>query len=97
MLLETSGSHCVHDEEKLNTFLETVMQKGDVLDGTVTNEPSKMAVTTFIINNTNHKSYITVSMFTTENLGLARENWQCHSHRWLLFQVRFIVTANTFL
>ncbi|KAF2905733.1 hypothetical protein ILUMI_00446 [Ignelater luminosus] len=42
MLIETSGSNNKHDEEKLNHFLENVMNDGTVLDGTVTNEPGKM-------------------------------------------------------
>lgn len=42
MLIETHGSNNVHDEEKLNSFLEDVMSNGLVLDGTVTSEPSKM-------------------------------------------------------
>lgn len=44
MLIETSGSNTVHDEEKLNHFLENVMSQGLVVDGTVTNEPGKMGV-----------------------------------------------------
>ncbi|CAH0557517.1 unnamed protein product [Brassicogethes aeneus] len=42
MLIETHGSNNAHDEEKLNQFLENVMSDGLVLDGTATNEPSKM-------------------------------------------------------
>lgn len=42
MLIETSGSRLDHDEEKLTKFLEAAMERGDVLDGTVTNEKSKM-------------------------------------------------------
>ncbi|XP_055606108.1 D-2-hydroxyglutarate dehydrogenase, mitochondrial-like [Uranotaenia lowii] len=42
MLIETSGSNMTHDEEKLTTFLENTMEKGLVLDGTVTNETTKM-------------------------------------------------------
>ncbi|TMW43396.1 hypothetical protein DOY81_011524 [Sarcophaga bullata] len=42
MLIETSGSNSEHDLEKLNNFLQFVMEKGDVLDGTCTGEPSKM-------------------------------------------------------
>lgn len=42
MLIETSGSRADHDEEKLSTFLENSMACGNVLDGTTTNEPSKM-------------------------------------------------------
>ncbi|CAG9771240.1 unnamed protein product [Ceutorhynchus assimilis] len=42
MLIETHGSNNEHDQEKLNGFLEDVMGNGLVLDGTVTNEPSKM-------------------------------------------------------
>jgi D-2-hydroxyglutarate dehydrogenase len=42
MLIESSGSRADHDEEKLNAFLENTMSQGLVMDGTVTNEPSKM-------------------------------------------------------
>ncbi|XP_065351405.1 D-2-hydroxyglutarate dehydrogenase, mitochondrial isoform X1 [Cloeon dipterum] len=42
MLLETSGSNAAHDEEKLNAFLEAVMNQGLVMDGTVITEPSRL-------------------------------------------------------
>lgn len=42
VLIETSGSDGAHDEEKLNRFLEKAMSSGIVLDGTVTNEPSRI-------------------------------------------------------
>lgn len=42
MVIETSGSNADHDMEKLNNFLQYVMDKGDVVDGTCTSEPSKM-------------------------------------------------------
>lgn len=42
MLIETSGSRVDHDEEKLTNFLEAAMERGDILDGTVTNEKSKI-------------------------------------------------------
>jgi len=41
MLIETSGSHGEHDEEKLNMFLEYMMGEGVVEDGTVATVPSK--------------------------------------------------------
>lgn len=44
MLIETQGSDNVHDEEKLNKFLESAMEQGLVLDGTATNEATKMKV-----------------------------------------------------
>lgn len=44
MLIETSGSNNRHDEEKMNKFLEDVMQSRTVLNGTVSNEPGKMKV-----------------------------------------------------
>lgn len=44
VLVETSGSHAGHDEEKLGAFLERVMDDGVVEDGTVTSEPSKIRV-----------------------------------------------------
>lgn len=43
LLLETSGSNLKHDDEKLSTFLEKAMDRGLVLDGVSTNEPSKIA------------------------------------------------------
>ncbi|XP_052819696.1 D-2-hydroxyglutarate dehydrogenase, mitochondrial-like [Mya arenaria] len=42
VLIETSGSNSAHDEEKLNTFLESMMDAGKVLDGTVVAEPTKI-------------------------------------------------------
>lgn len=44
MLIETSGSNAVHDEEKLMNFLSSAMEKNLVLDGTTTNDLSKMKV-----------------------------------------------------
>lgn len=49
------------------------MQKGDVLDGTVTNEPSKMAVTTFITNNTNDNSYMSRFKYLRQKIWDLRE------------------------
>jgi (R)-2-hydroxyglutarate---pyruvate transhydrogenase len=49
MLLETSGSNPEHDEEKLNKFLEDVMGRGLVADGTVVTEPSRIKVCTLTI------------------------------------------------
>lgn len=42
MLLETSGSRNDHDEEKLSAFLELAMERGNVIDGTVTNDRTKI-------------------------------------------------------
>ncbi|XP_078696696.1 D-2-hydroxyglutarate dehydrogenase, mitochondrial-like [Branchiostoma floridae x Branchiostoma belcheri] len=42
LLVETSGSNAAHDEEKLNSLLGHVMEKGIVDDGTVATEPSKV-------------------------------------------------------
>lgn len=42
MLIETSGSRQEHDEEKLNNFLQSAMEKSLVIDGVATNEPGKM-------------------------------------------------------
>merc|ERR1712038_1480680 len=41
MLIETSGSKAEHDEEKLNLFLEEMLEKGSVSDGTVAAAPGK--------------------------------------------------------
>lgn len=37
------GSNSTHDDEKVNKFLETAMSCGNILDGTVTSEKSKIA------------------------------------------------------
>ncbi|XP_077998542.1 D-2-hydroxyglutarate dehydrogenase, mitochondrial-like [Glandiceps talaboti] len=42
VLVETSGSNASHDEEKLNTFLETAMETGNVIDGTVATDITKI-------------------------------------------------------
>nr|CAH7759828.1 unnamed protein product [Callosobruchus chinensis] len=42
MVIETHGSNNDHDEEKLNSFLESAMEEGLIMDGTATNEVSKM-------------------------------------------------------
>lgn len=42
MLLETSGSSIAHDEEKLHSFLSGAMERGEILDGTVTNDKTKV-------------------------------------------------------
>lgn len=44
LLIETSGSNVEHDQDKLNKYLEKTLENGFVLDGTVTNEPSKIKV-----------------------------------------------------
>jgi hypothetical protein len=44
MLVETSGSNYDHDEEKVNRFLQKLMDAKLILDGIVTNEPRKMKV-----------------------------------------------------
>ncbi|XP_072035938.1 D-2-hydroxyglutarate dehydrogenase, mitochondrial-like isoform X1 [Amphiura filiformis] len=42
VVVETSGSDAQHDEEKLNKFLEVVMEQQYVMDGTIATEPSKI-------------------------------------------------------
>ncbi|CAG4937300.1 unnamed protein product [Colias eurytheme] len=42
VLIETSGSDEEHDNEKLNRFLSKEMERGLIVDGTVTSEPAKM-------------------------------------------------------
>lgn len=44
ILIETQGSNTEHDEAKMNSFLEKAWRDETVLDGIVTNEPSKMKV-----------------------------------------------------
>ncbi|KAK4880290.1 hypothetical protein RN001_008436 [Aquatica leii] len=41
LLLETKGSNEEHDQDKLNKFLELVLNKKLVVDGTATTEPTK--------------------------------------------------------
>ncbi|XP_014243138.1 D-2-hydroxyglutarate dehydrogenase, mitochondrial [Cimex lectularius] len=42
MLIETHGSSEEHDSTKMTSFLERCMEEGHVLDGTFSNEPSRM-------------------------------------------------------
>lgn len=44
ILIETQGSNSEHDEQKLTSFLQSVMAEHMVLDGITTNEPGKMKV-----------------------------------------------------
>lgn len=41
MLIETSGSNAEHDSEKLNTFLEHVIENGSVVDGVVAQDETQ--------------------------------------------------------
>ncbi|KAJ8329386.1 D-lactate ferricytochrome c oxidoreductase [Batrachochytrium dendrobatidis] len=43
VLIETSGSNKDHDDEKLTTFLDSVMEKGWVVDGTVAQDATQVA------------------------------------------------------
>lgn len=43
VLIETSGSNGDHDTEKLGNFLESALNDGDILDGTMTSDSAKMA------------------------------------------------------
>ena len=43
VLIEVSGSEERHDQEKLNTFLEVVMAKEHVSDGTVATDMTKVS------------------------------------------------------
>lgn len=42
MLIETSGSHLAHDEEKLSSFVEKAINNDFIEDGTLTNETTKL-------------------------------------------------------
>ncbi|XP_030382519.1 D-2-hydroxyglutarate dehydrogenase, mitochondrial [Scaptodrosophila lebanonensis] len=42
MLIETLGSNSMHDEEKMNEFIQEGMSKGEIQDGTITAEPGKV-------------------------------------------------------
>jgi len=43
VLIEVGGSNAEHDEEKVGSFLENLLQTGHVQDGTMASEPSKIA------------------------------------------------------
>ncbi|NXL53672.1 D2HDH protein, partial [Podilymbus podiceps] len=49
VLIETSGSNSIHDEEKLNYFLEQAMTSGLVTDGTVATDDKKIKASTRLI------------------------------------------------
>jgi len=49
VLVETSGSNAAHDEDKLQTFLDTVTSSGLVTDGTLATVPSKIKVWLFSV------------------------------------------------
>ncbi|XP_012537385.1 D-2-hydroxyglutarate dehydrogenase, mitochondrial isoform X2 [Monomorium pharaonis] len=42
MIIETSGSHLAHDEEKLSSFVEKAINDDIIEDGTLTNETTKL-------------------------------------------------------
>lgn len=42
LLIETSGSNLKHDEEKVSNFLESSLSRGDIQDGFMTSETSKV-------------------------------------------------------
>jgi len=44
MLIETSGSHLAHDDEKVSSFVEKAMNNDIIEDGTLTNETAKVNV-----------------------------------------------------
>ena len=44
MIIETSGSHLAHDEEKLTSFVESAINDDIIEDGTLTNETTKLHV-----------------------------------------------------
>ena len=60
MLLETRSSMDGNDLEKVNGFLEKMMEKGLALDGLVTDEPAKIKVIKyfFLSNDICSESYI---------------------------------------
>ena len=44
VVIETSGSNAAHDEEKLTSYLESVMGSGLVTDGTIATDGTKIKV-----------------------------------------------------
>ncbi|KAK0087587.1 hypothetical protein PV326_005133 [Microctonus aethiopoides] len=42
MVIETSGSYQIHDEEKLTSFVEKAMNKNFIEDGTLSGDPTKI-------------------------------------------------------
>lgn len=49
VLVETQGSYAIHDEDKMNRFLEMALKDRVVEDGTVTNEDSKIKVLMLVV------------------------------------------------
>lgn len=43
-LIETSGSNKDHDEEKISSLLETLLNSGQITDGTLATDESKIQV-----------------------------------------------------
>lgn len=48
MVIETSGSHLAHDEEKLSSFVEKAINDDIIEDGTLTNETTKLNVCNYL-------------------------------------------------
>lgn len=94
MLIETHGSNNDHDQEKLNTFLEEVMASGLVLNGTVTNEPTKMKVYTYLI------FPVAVKLFNLDcvaHLGVTGKDNRRVSVRRVRFQIRPVTSYRKLL
>lgn len=47
--METHGSNEAHDHEKLMKFLSNEIETGLILDGTITSEPAKIQVPTYLL------------------------------------------------
>jgi len=43
VLIEAAGSNATHDEDKVNAFLEAMLESGRIEDGTMSADPSKMS------------------------------------------------------
>lgn len=112
MLIETSGSRMDHDEEKLNKFLQYVMEKRLVLDGTVTNEPGKMKVRKNVLMSNFHRRFFwyRFKMFIAKSLHFSWHNmlklfyllsiyihtYIIQSHNWITEEVFYMAKTLCF-
>lgn len=59
MVIETSGSHQDHDEEKLSSFVENAINNDLIEDGTLTSETAKLNVKNYLHYVQNFRESIT--------------------------------------
>lgn len=105
MVIETSGSHGQHDEEKLSAFLEELMNDEVVTDGTIASTHSQIKVKRYWYIETSHmrKESVQVKKKLTRNsyllcigtVGIARANSRGIVTRRILLQIRLVDSITT--